>query len=57
MDSFMVDSSNVKTKVGDSVEIFGENNTVIKMAEKLNTIPYEVYATLNRRIKRVYIDN
>ena len=57
MDSFMVDTSKVKAKVGDSVEIFGENNTVIKMAEKLNTIPYEVYATLNRRIKRVYIDN
>jgi len=57
MDSFIVDTSKIEVKVGDAVEIFGKNNTVIKMAGKLNTIPYEIYATLNRRIKRIYIGN
>ena len=42
---------------GDNVEIFGQKNSVIKLSEKLETIPYEIYATINRRIKRVYLDN
>mgnify|MGYP001247548130 FL=1 len=54
MDSCMVDVSDVKANEGDQVEIFGANLSVFEIAEKTNTIPYEIYSTLNRRIKRVY---
>lgn len=57
MDSFIIDTSNTNCKEGDEVEIFGGNNSILKLAEKINTIPYEIYSTLNRRIKRVYIGN
>tara|TARA_B100000900_G_scaffold234739_1_gene199264 strand:+ start:2007 stop:3086 length:1080 start_codon:yes stop_codon:yes gene_type:complete len=56
MDSCMVDVSNVKANEGDQVEIFGPNLSVFEIADKINTIPYEIYSTLNRRIKRVYSD-
>ena len=54
MGTFCVDISNIIASEGDEVEIFGDNISVVEMAEKLNTIPYELYSTLNRRIKRVY---
>jgi len=57
MDSFMIDSSNLKCQEGDEVEIFGPKNSILKLSEKIGTIPYEIYSTLNRRIKRIYIDS
>lgn len=54
MDSCMVDLSNTTAKTGDEVIIFGPKNTVLSIAKKLDTIPYEIFATLNRRIKRIY---
>jgi len=57
MDSFIIDTSKVSCKEGDEVEIFGERNSILKLSEDLGTIPYEIYSTLNRRIKRVYIGN
>lgn len=56
MDSFAVDITRCEAKEGDLVEIFGCHLTVSEIAKKINTIPYEVYSTLNRRIKRVYSD-
>ena len=56
MDSFAVDVSNTLAKEGDLVEIFGEQLSVLEIAKRINTIPYEIYSTLNRRIKRVYSD-
>ena len=46
--------SNLQVNEGDIVEIFGENLTVLSIAKSINTIPYEIYSTLNRRLKRVY---
>ena len=58
MDSFVIDITACKTiKEGDLVEIFGESITVSEIAKKINTIPYEIYSTLNRRIKRIYFDS
>lgn len=57
MDSFMIDSSNINCKEGDQVEVFGEENSILKLSERINTIPYEIYSNLNRRIKRVYVDS
>ena len=57
MDSFAVNTSNLNIQEGETVEIFGNNLSVNKIAKKINTIPYEIYSTLNRRIKRVYSDS
>ena len=57
MDSFIIDTTKVNCQEGDEVEIFGEGNSILKLSEDLGTIPYEIYSTLNRRIKRVYISN
>tara|TARA_B100000674_G_scaffold57015_1_gene39713 strand:+ start:18965 stop:20047 length:1083 start_codon:yes stop_codon:yes gene_type:complete len=57
MDSLMIDTSKVDCKEGDEVVIFGPKNTILSLSEKIGTIPYEIYSSLNRRIKRVYIDN
>ena len=56
MDSFAIDVTNIEAKEGDLVEIFGNKISVSEIAKKINIIPYEIYATLNRRIKRVYSD-
>ena len=58
MDSFMVDTSGViNCHEGCEVEIFGPENTILELSKKIGLIPYEIYSNLNRRIKRVYIDN
>ena len=54
MDSFMVDISGINAKEGDLVNIFSQKNSVAEIAKNLDTIPYEILATLNRRIKRIY---
>ena len=58
IDSFMVDTSGViNCHEGCEVEIFGPENTILELSKKIGLIPYEIYSNLNRRIKRVYIDN
>lgn len=54
MDQMMVrvDSS---VRVGDKVEIFGENISLVEMANELQTIPYEILCLLSMRIERRYI--
>ena len=54
MDMLMVDVSNISCAEGDSVTIFGENPTVIYIAEKLQTIPYEILTGISQRVKRVF---
>ena len=54
MDSFVIDITKCNAKERDPVEIFGSNLTVSEISKKINTIPYEIYSTLNKRIKRVY---
>lgn len=54
MDICMVDVTDVACEVGDSVEIFGENISVMELAEKLGTIPYEILTSVSSRVKRVY---
>jgi len=56
MDSCMIDLKGTTGKIGDKVIIFGKENTISSIANKLSTIPYEIFASLNRRIKRVYSD-
>jgi alanine racemase len=54
MDMLMVDVTDITCFEGDSVIIFGENPTVIEMAEKLQTIPYEILTSISQRVKRVF---
>lgn len=55
MDMCMVDVSEIPCHEGDSVEVFGEDISLPELAEKMETIPYEVVAGISRRVKRVYI--
>lgn len=54
MDLFMADVTDVDCKVGDKVEIFGKHITASEIAEKLDTIPYEVLTSISTRVKRIY---
>tara|TARA_B100001758_G_scaffold247879_1_gene268030 strand:+ start:8253 stop:9332 length:1080 start_codon:yes stop_codon:yes gene_type:complete len=54
MDSMIIDLTIIDANEGDIVTIFDAENNVSNIAKNLKTIPYEVLATLNRRIKRVY---
>jgi len=55
MDMCMIDISNLKCMVGDQVQIFGEHNSVSKMAKVLNTIEYEIISLISSRVHRVYL--
>lgn len=54
MDMCMVDLSEVNVREGDEVEVFGPNLSVYEMAERMQTIPYEVLTSISQRVKRVY---
>lgn len=54
MDMIMVDVTGSDVHEGDEVEIFGPNISLYEMAEKMNTIPYEVLTSIGQRVKRVY---
>lgn len=56
MDMIMVDASNVDAKSGDQVEIIGNSISMLNMAEKLGTIPYEIMTSFSARMHRVFID-
>ncbi|MFA6830984.1 MAG: bifunctional UDP-N-acetylmuramoyl-tripeptide:D-alanyl-D-alanine ligase/alanine racemase [Bacteroidaceae bacterium] len=53
MDIAMIDVTDIDCKVGDPVEIFGEKLPVTKLAEWLDTIPYEVFTSMSSRVKRI----
>tara|TARA_Y100001968_G_scaffold333346_1_gene395635 strand:- start:1393 stop:2511 length:1119 start_codon:yes stop_codon:yes gene_type:complete len=55
MDSCIVDLSEIKNiSELDEVCYFGLERPIWELAKELNTIPYEIMATLSRRIKRIY---
>ena len=55
MDMCMVDVSSVKeVKCGDQVIIFGKDPSVDELAEKIDTINYEVTCNVSKRVPRVY---
>ena len=61
MDQFMVDLSSLKNvQKGDVVTLIGKDNgekiTTDEMAEKLNTINYEVVSSFTKRLPRVYME-
>jgi len=55
MDMCMADITDIEANEGDRVEIFGNNNPISRVAEKAQTIPYELFTGISPRVKRVYI--
>ena len=54
MDISMIDVTGCNAREGDRVEIFGRNIPIEKIAETLDTIPYEVLTSISPRVKRTY---
>lgn len=58
MDQCMVDVTDAPgVSIGDEVEIYGNNMHVERLAEILDTIPYELLTWVSPRVKRVYYRN
>lgn len=59
MDQCMIDISALpEAKEGDAVTVYGgAGESVVTLAEKLGTIPYEILCALGERIPRVYFEN
>lgn len=56
MDMCFVDLSGVTAREGDEVIIFGREMPIQKLAEEMETIPYEILTGISRRVKRVYFE-
>lgn len=56
MDVCMIDVTDIDCREGDSVEIFGDNLPVTVLADKLDTIPYEILTLVSNRVKRIYFE-
>jgi alanine racemase len=56
MDMCMIDITDILANEGDEVIVFGKENTIVKMAEVLQTIPYEIITGISQRVKRVYFE-
>jgi alanine racemase len=56
MDMITIDLSNVPSpKIGDRVELFGENIAVDDVAESCNTISYEIFTKITSRVYKTYV--
>ncbi|MGB5364112.1 MAG: alanine racemase C-terminal domain-containing protein, partial [Aureibaculum sp.] len=53
MDMIMVNITHIDCKEGDEVIVFDNQETVVELANNINTIPYEILTALSHRIKRI----
>ena len=54
MDQAMIDVTDTDAQPGDYAIVFGEQLPIQEIANKLNTIPYEVLTSISRRVQRLY---
>ena len=54
MDICMVDVTDTDAQEGDTAIIFGSQLPVTEIADKLDTIPYEILTSISPRVKRIY---
>ncbi len=54
MDMTMIDITGIEAQEGDEVIIFGELQSVQTLADRINTIPYEILTNIGERVKRVF---
>jgi len=57
MDMMVIDCSEINDEIyiGDTVELWGQNISVESLAEKFNTIPYELVTQITSRVDRIVI--
>ncbi len=55
MDMTMIDVTGMNAREGEEVVIFGDLYPVTRMAEELDTIPYEILTGISERVRRVYL--
>jgi len=56
MDMITIDLTGVQNpQIGDLVELFGENISVDEVAKYCNTISYEIFTKITRRVYKAYI--
>lgn len=56
MDMCMLDLTDVPAVEGDTVIVFGEQNSISELARIIDTIPYEILTNVSARVKRIYIN-
>lgn len=54
MDMCMIDLRGIKAEEGDEVIVFGDEYPITEIATQMKTIPYEVFTSISRRVKRIY---
>ncbi|MBR7142158.1 MAG: alanine racemase [Clostridia bacterium] len=61
MDQSTVDVTDIEAHEGDTVTLFGHSNgaeiSLERLAERMETIPYEVVCLLGKRVPRIYIQD
>lgn len=57
MDMTMIEVSGLSVKEGMEVEIIGEHQSILDMANVACTIPYEILTSIPLRVHRIYIEN
>ncbi|MEK6478891.1 bifunctional UDP-N-acetylmuramoyl-tripeptide:D-alanyl-D-alanine ligase/alanine racemase [Catalinimonas sp. 4WD22] len=54
MDMTMIDITGIEAEEGDVVVIFGQEQSVMVLAQAMQTIPYEVLTNISARVKRIF---
>lgn len=54
MDQAMIDVTGTDARPGDIVQVFGDKLPLEELADKLNTITYEILTSVSRRVQRLY---
>ena len=54
MDMTMINLNGVSAQVGDTVEIFGQQQAITHLANTIDTIPYEILTSISERVTRIY---
>ena len=56
MDMTTIDLTGVQNpKIGDKVELFGDNISINEVAKYCNTISYEILSKITKRVYKAYI--
>ena len=54
MDMIMVDITKIDCKEGDEVTIFNNQEDILYISERAETIPYEILTAISQRVQRLF---
>jgi alanine racemase len=54
MDMTMIDVTDASAQEGDEVVLFGQQVSIADLADRIDTIPYEILTGVSERVKRVF---